>query len=234
MDCTKRKDFFTIPRLEKIPFLVHGFGTKNWRVSNLKRKPEWRNFKHLFLKQIHSDVIQCIDEIPDKNLKGDAIITSLRSVLLIIKTADCLPILIVDESQNIIAAAHAGWKGTQKRVVQKLIKVMNSHYGCQTSSLLLATGPCVELACYEVGKDVKESFMEGGHSQEFFRKHPLQEGKYFFDLRGANLSQMIELGVKRENVFSVDVCTFCHENLASYRREKKGAGRMLSFIGLSL
>lgn len=222
-----------IPRLEQIPFLIHGFGTRKWEDDDYKDRPEWKDFKLVFLDQIHSNIIQVIDNIPEEKLKGDAMITGLPFLLLIIKTADCLPALIVDESQKVIAAVHCGWRGTSKRVVQKVIQRMKDDYCCHPASLLVALGPCIRHECYEVGEDVYQSFKQEGLSTEFFRNHPLRRRKYLFDLKRANLSQMVSTGIEEKNVFSVDICTHCHESLPSFRREKDRAGRTLSFIGMS-
>jgi len=227
------KDLLTVPRLEKIPFLIHGFGTRKWKQDGFKNKPEWNDFKLLFLDQIHSDIIQLMDEIPEKKLKGDAMITRLPLLFLIIQSADCLPVLFVDEPRKVIAAVHCGWRGTCRRVVQKVIQRMKSHYGCHPSSLLVALGPCIESECYEVGENVYQCFENGGLSTEFFKKHPLRKGKYLFDLRGANLYQMINIGIEEKNIFSIGLCTHCHESLLSFRRDNEKAGRMLSFIGMS-
>jgi len=227
------RDFFTIPQLEKIPNLIHGFGTKKWKETDFKKKPGWKDFRHLFLEQIHSNIIHFIDKIPQKSLKGDAMVTPLPHLLLVVKTADCLPVLIVERSRRIIAAVHCGWRGTQKRVVQQVIKGMEDYYDCQLSSLLVAFGPCIGPDCYEVGEDVWQSFKEEGLSPEIFRPHPLQKGKYFLDLRKANLFQLLDLGVKRENIFIIDFCSHCSKILPSFRREGEKATRMLGFIGMS-
>jgi len=225
--------YSTIPRLEQIPFLIHGFGTRLWEDDGYKNRPEWKDFKLVFLDQIHSNIIQVIDNIPEEKLKGDAMITGLPFLLLIIKTADCLPALIVDESQKVIAAVHCGWRGTSKRVVQKVIQSMKDHYGSNPGALMVALGPCIGHECYEVGEDVYQSFKQEGLSTQFFRNHPLRRQKYLFDLKGANLSQMVSAGVEEKNVFSAEICTHCHENLPSFRRDKGKAGRALSFIGMS-
>jgi len=223
-----------ISRLEQIPYLIHGFGIRKWKEDDYENKPEWKDFKLVFLDQIHSDIIQVIDNIPEEKLKGDAVITGLPFLLLIIKTADCLPVLIVDESQKVVAAVHCGWRGTSKRVVQKVIQRMKDLYGCHPSSLLAALGPCIGHECYEVGENVYHSFEQEGLSTGSFRNHPLRRRKYLFDLKGANLSQMVSVGVEEKNVFSTDICTHCHENLPSFRRDKDKAGRALSFIGMSI
>lgn len=226
-------DFFTIPQLVHIPYLIHGFGTIKWKETDFVKKPGWEGFQLVFLDQIHSDFIHSIDRIPKKNLKGDAMVTDIPYILLIIKTADCLPVLIVNESPRAIAAVHCGWRGTRKRVIQRAIQRMRDHYGCHPSSLLAALGPCIGSECYEVGENVPKSFKEEGHSADFFRKHPLRKGKHLFDLRKANVSQMVSFGIKKNNIFSIDICTHCRKDLASFRRDKNKTGRVLSFIGMA-
>ena len=90
-------DIFTVSRLEQIPYLVHGFGTEKWRESDLTEKLKGKDFRLLFLNQIHSNIVHFIDEIPSDNLDGDALITRLPRLLMVIKTADCLPVLMVEE-----------------------------------------------------------------------------------------------------------------------------------------
>jgi len=232
MEQSDKEDFLTVPRLAQVPYLIHGFGTGEWKAKDFRRKKEWKDFKLVFLDQIHSNLIQGIDRVPRKKLRGDAMVTDLSFLLLIINTADCLPVLVFDESRKVIAAVHCGWRGTSKRVIQEAIQEMKRHYGSEPSSLLVALGPCIGPECYEVGQDVFENFKSKGHSTEFFRDHPFRERKYLFDLRGANLFQLQSLGVKEENVSSIETCTHCHPNFRSYRRDKNKAGRMMSFIGM--
>jgi len=232
MERARREDIITIPRLERIPFLVHGFGTKDWKDKDFKQRPEWKRFRLLFLNQVHSDIIRFIDSIPEKELRGDAMVTGLPSLLLLIKTADCLPVLVVDEPRRVIAAVHCGWRGTSKGVVKRAIQGMEEHYGCQPPGLLVGLGPCIEGECYEVGKDVFQAYKRERLKIEFFRKHPSKKGKYLFDLKGENISQLVSAGVEEKNIYSADCCTYCDNSLPSFRRDKERAGRMLSFIGM--
>ncbi len=225
-------DFLSIPRLEQIPRLVHGFGKGQWRESDFRKRAGWASFRLLFLNQVHSDIIHCVDENSVKKPRGDAMITNIPGLLLIIKTADCLPVLIVDESREVIAAVHCGWRGTSMRVIQKAIQGMIDHYGCRSSSLLVALGPCIGSECYEVGENVFRTFRKSGFSTDNFKEHPSKQKKYLFDLEGENISQLMELGVRKENVFSTGCCTHCEESLLSYRRDRDKAGRLLSFIGM--
>ena len=153
--------------------------------------------------------------------------------LLVVKTADCLPVLMVEDSRRVIAAVHCGWRGTVKKVVMSAVKGMVERYGCQTSSLKVAFGPCIGACCYEVGDDVWKCFREKGFPQDIFQPHPHREGKYFLDLRKANLVQLLDAGVKRENIYILEICNHCSQFLPSYRREGLGSARIFSFIGMS-
>ncbi|MFB0564729.1 MAG: peptidoglycan editing factor PgeF [Candidatus Aminicenantaceae bacterium] len=233
MEIPKECKILSITRFKEIPYLVHGFGTGIWEEHHLRRSKEWKNFRLIFLNQIHSNIIHFIESGPLKNLDGDAMITSLPHLLLIIKTADCLPVLAVEESRKVIAAIHCGWRGTKKRVAQHAVKGMESRYGCVPSSLLVALGSCIGPECYEVGSNVLESYEEEGLSLDIFRPCPNKKDVYLLDLKEANIIQLLSLGVKKENIFSIDFCSHCSEIMPSFRREGKMASRMLSFIGMS-
>jgi len=228
-----RKDYLTVLRLAEIPFIVHGFGTKHWAESDFEREPELARFELLSLRQTHSDIVRVISSIPDSLLEGDAMITGQPGILLIIKTADCLPVFLVDVEGKTIAAVHCGWKGTKKRVLQKTLRTMKSSFGSAPESMLVAMGPCIASNCYEVGEDVLSEFVQAGLSRDVFQRHPKRENKYFLDLKKANRIQIAELGVREENIVSVDVCSHCDDNLLSYRRDRKTVQRLMNFIGLN-
>jgi len=227
------EDYFTVSRLAKIPRLVHGFGKENLKEKDLKKESKWRDFRLLSLKQIHSDIIRVIERYPEKILEGDAMLTDCPQILLIITTADCLPVIIVDEKKMVIAAIHCGWRGTYKKIIQQALQGLKDVYDSDFSSLLVAMGPSIGQGCYEVGEDVRKNFYEKGLSTKDFRSHPRHRGKYLFDLRSANRSQLLALGVKKKNIFSLDICTHCEKDLISFRRNREGKSRMLNFIGIS-
>ncbi len=113
--------YLTEPRLEGIPWLIHGFGTAAWTDAHFGKVREWNEFRPVILDQVHSDIIHCVDAFPDGRLEGDALITSTPGLFLVIKSADCLPVLIVDEGRRVVAAVHCGWRGTQKRILEKVV-----------------------------------------------------------------------------------------------------------------
>jgi len=224
--------YLTIPRFDRIPWLSHGFGTRDWQLRDFEERPEWRNFKMLWLDQVHSQEMHFIDGLPDRRPKGDALATRLPGIFLIIKTADCLPLFLVDESQSVIAAVHSGWRGTQKRIAERAVQELRAHYGCRPPSLLAALGPCIGPACYEVGEDVRRDFESADLTRDVFRPHPQARGKYFLDLVSANRRQLESQGVKGKNIFTVGICTHCDSRLLSFRRDKNKAARLFNFIGI--
>lgn len=224
--------YHRVDAFEKIPFLVHGFGTKYWREEDFESDQGLAGFHRVSLRQTHSDIIRIITELPPRRLEGDALMTNLPGFLLLIKTADCLPAFIVDAQNRAVAAVHCGWRGTLKRVMTKTIRTMQQNYGSDIPSLLVAFGPCISKSCYEVGEEVREKFKGECFHQEMFDRHPLKKKKYLFDLRGENQAQVLALGIPETHIYSADLCTHCEEDLFSYRRDRNRRQRLINFIGL--
>ena len=221
-----------VEALKRLPFLVHGFGTRALRDKDFDSIPDLAGFQCVSLRQTHSDIVHIINEPTHERMEGDALVTDRRGILLIIKTADCLPILIVDPQRRAVAAVHCGWRGTLKGVVGKTLRTIEQSFGSDLTSLFVALGPCIDKACYEVGEDVREKFAGQDLPSGIFNRHPSKREKYLFDLRGANLAQILAAGVPEENIFSVDICTHCEKDLFSFRRDRDHAGRLINFIGL--
>lgn len=224
--------YTTVPRFEKISLVWHGFGTRQLSQEDLQELAGEKGLEPVFLDQIHSDHIHVLSELPKTRLSGDAMLTTSSGLLLTIKTADCLPVLILDARQKLIAAVHCGWRGTSKRLLSKVVQEMCTGFGSVAADLLVAFGPSIGPNCYEVGEDVRVCFEEAGMETGLFRAHLQTPNKYFFDLRLANRNQLLECGIQVENVFMVTGCTHCEKYLYSYRREHHEAGRLLNFIGL--
>ncbi len=233
MTLNQRNKFCTVPQLEKIPFLVHGFGTGNLLEHDILDEPEWNKFTFVSLKQIHSEIVHIIDVPPFKPLKGDALITDRPHVLLSVRTADCLPVFIVSTNPKAVAVIHSGWRGTHKALVQKVVKTMAHKLGIRRDTLFAALGPSIEQKCYEVGENVKDGFPDKEGTSLFFKPHPNRREKYFFDLKGMNRFQLLDVGVENKNIFSVDLCTRCEKKYFSFRRDKNESGRMINFIGMA-
>lgn len=222
----------TVSRFEGISWLVHGFGTGAWSERDFATHEEWREFCLVILDQVHSDIVHRIEGPSERRLRGDALISGRPGLLLAVKTADCLPALVVDEDRRLIAAVHCGWRGTLKRILERVVRDLCEGDGSDPSRILVSLGPCIGPECYEIGPGVKAAFEEAGFSPGILRERKSTPGKYLLDLRGANREQLDRAGVKRENIFSCDACTHCRSDLVSYRRDKSKTKRMFSFIGM--
>jgi len=221
--------------------------------SKSKRDPFW---PLITLRQIHSDLIHCIDSVPDKHLAGDALITATPGLLIAIQTADCLPVMMVDTKRHAVGVFHAGWRGTAKRIVEKGVGEMFRCFGSRPRDIQAVIGPGIQGCCYEVGEEVRTKFeSQFSYAASLFRevkdsdpvreKYPLLfltarapghselPKKIFLDLVEANRQQLIAGGVPKKNIETSPLCTNCHpELLFSFRAEKGKTGRMMAAIGI--
>ena len=222
--------------LLRLRHVVHGFGTRGWGKDDLDADPALKGFRTLFLRQIHSDmvhIIQTVDLVEGNKIAGDAAVTETPGILLVVKTADCLPVLLADKVRPIVAAVHCGWRGTVKRILGKTIRILKESFHCSSSSLVAVFGPSISGSCYEVGEEVICSFINNKFPDLCFYPSSEKKGKYFLDLIEANRIQLEESGLKPGNITKIGLCTHCEKDLFSYRVEKENAGRNFSFIGLS-
>jgi YfiH family protein len=184
---------------------------------------ELRIEKIAWMNQVHSDSVKIVEE-EGEAIITDAIITKKKKLALMVMVADCNPILIYDPQKNIVAVAHAGREGTFKRIVQKTIEKMEEEFGSKPSDLKVSIGPSIGSCCYEVSQGVVKE------AHEKFGKEYVVNGK-FLDLKTLNLDQLVEIGVKKENIEIIDECTCCNKDYFSYRREGK-TGRFAGIIML--
>ena len=195
----------------------------------------------LFLNQVHgSEVldINCMKDY-DGTSPYDAIITSEREIPLMILTADCLPLLFYDPQLCVIGATHAGWKGTSMEIAKKTVAAMSGKFGSDPSDIRVSAGPSIGPCCYEVDHEVVDSFIGTGKEAgknysdyfDFFRPVPGKSGKYYMDLSGANRFQLLDAGLKENNISLSSLCTSCRNDLFfSYRRDGCRTGRQGALI----
>ena len=194
------------------------------------------NLHFIVANQTHSDNIEIIDSIESKgwgNLEDavkdcDALITKERGVMLTILTADCVPILLYDNDKKIIAAVHAGWKGTKQKIVSKTVVKMSEVFGCNPKNIVAGIAPSIGVCCYEVGEDVAKHF--------FDRLEAISSKgeKYMLNLPYINKYQLLEAGLLEKNIEMSNICTACKvDSYFSYRKEQRCSGRFMSMIGMS-
>jgi YfiH family protein len=244
-------------KVEKV--LNLGFAEWDTRENVLENRSRFQSalaandFKIISLKQIHSDVVHLFDTPPAEPCRGDASATNRPGLLLGVQTADCVPILLVDPKKRAVAAVHAGWRGTLQRIVTKAIGKMQMQFGANPADLLAALGPSIGGCCYEVGTEIAVEFKsQFSNASGWFDElrtgdepNPLQwlnmlspghqppPKNVLLDLRKANRAQLLEAGLRAQNIFVSDLCTACrHDLFFSYRKEGVMTGRLMAVVGI--
>lgn len=237
----EKPPFLTAGRLARTRWLVHGFGRASWGERNLKAFAAARGMRPIIMRQLHSDIIHRLDGAPKRTLEGDALMTDVPGLLLVVRTADCLPVLLIDGRRRAVAAVHCGWRGTAKRILEKAVRAMTDAYGSKPGDLLAVLGPSIGAACYEVGPEVREAFLRAEFPHSVFvagtgrreASSPRASSRPLLDLRAANVHLLEGAGVRPGRIVEVgSVCTHCDPALLSYRRDPSDPRRMPNFIGI--
>jgi hypothetical protein len=245
--------YFDVPEFTQLEWLRHAFLTRKGGTSpppydtlnlsvNNGDQPEYvsRNKSRIakafefelnrlaLLDQVHQDKVFLLKGpalcLPSP-LEYDAQMTNVPNIFLGILTADCIPIFLVDRKKKVIAAIHAGRQGTALHITRKVLKKMNQEFGCLPQDLLIALGPSIGSCCYEIDEKTYspewESFSTAAGG-----------GKWMVDLARINIAQIENEGVKKDQIFWIDLCTGCHRDLFFSNRKEGKTGRQLSFIGI--
>lgn len=178
-------------------------------------------------QQVHGGAVAAVDGGDGgRALPGtDALVTDRAGLLLLLRFADCVPILFVAPDRPAVALAHAGWRGTAEGIAGRTVEALRSAYGCRPEELRAAIGPSIGPCCYEVGRNVA-----GRMPPAAVRPHA-EPGKAYVDLWAANARQLREAGVRHVEV--AGVCTCCHrEEFFSHRGDGGRTGRFAVAIGL--
>jgi polyphenol oxidase len=207
------------------------------------------------LRQIHSSVLVHA-AFGDSPVKGDGLMTDEPGLLLGIQTADCIPVLVFDRKKRAVAAFHAGWRGTAKRIVESGVGRMRLEFGSRPEDLVAAVGPGIGVCCYAVGDEVLSTFeSQFSYSGELFRevydtdpvrtKYPMlfltqrapghspMGPSLHVDLAEANRRQLLAAGLRPRSIKIIGGCTSCDSGLFFSHRASNGhAGRMMSVIGI--
>jgi len=213
------------------------------------------------LRQIHSDIVQVVNsassELAGDAPKGDALLTNEPGFLLLVQTADCVPILLADKKRRAIAAIHAGWRGTLQRIAEKALGRMQMEFGTRPKDVIAALGPGIGQCCFEVGPEVVVEFAaKFTEANEWFKGpfdslargdndpnwlpwltmrppgHQLPEPRAHLDLIAANRAILINAGILPGNISSSGFCTACRTDLFFSYRGERVTGRMMAAIGI--
>lgn len=196
---------------------------------------EWKPDQFVFPRQTHSDRIEVVNSAnQEAELQDtDALITAEPGIFVCVQTADCVPVLLFDTQRKVVAAIHAGWRGTVSKIVQKTVQKMTEVYNCNPDDIVAGIGPSIHIHNYEVGPEVvaevEASFVNAGA----LLKPSLNKGHAYFDLWEANRDTLMESGIPEENIEVMGLCSFEHHDLFySARRDGAKTGRMVSAIKL--
>jgi hypothetical protein len=177
-----------------------------------------------YCQQAHEARIAVLD---DARIGGplpsyDGVVTHLGGVPLMTFSADCPLVIVYDPVRPALGLAHASWRCTLARLAGRLIEVMISRLGCPAPDLLAGVGPGAGPCCYEVQTGLYAAATTLPDRDRFFQR---RGGRLYFDLWQANRVQLVEAGVRPENVEVAGLCTLCHNDVFySYRREGAGCG----------
>ena len=177
-------------------------------------------------------------------LEGDGLMTNLPAVMLGVGTADCVPVLVADVKKRVVAAFHAGWRGTAARIVEHGITKMTQEFGSQPQDLVATIGPSIGACCYAVGEEVRTAFSsQFDYVDALFRtdrppEHSKLSAAMYVDLWKANQLQLLAAGIEPAKITVIGECTACSRDeqgrrrYFSHRAEHGVAGRMLNVVGI--
>jgi polyphenol oxidase len=186
---------------------------------------------------------------PEMIHKADALITRERGVVLALSFADCVPILLYDPVEHVIAQAHGGWRGTARAIAAATVVAMQEQFGSLPRNILAGIGPAIGSCCYEVSETVRQLFLGQAqfderptperyrdlvHEAAVFSSLPLPDRDSLrLDLQATNRNQLLMSGLLPEHIEAMHVCTSCaNEQFFSHRAEQGSTGRFPVLLAL--
>jgi YfiH family protein len=242
-------ELFRFENLSQLPFVSHGISTRAGGVSegrceslnvsynvgdaasnvdeNLRRvalaigAPREALFSPY---QVHGRDVTVVDKDSEPRPRCDVLVTGSPEKTLLLRFADCTPVLLADAEKRVVAAVHAGWRGSAVRAAGAAVSALEEAFGSRPQSLWAGIGPSIGPCCYTVGTDVVDAF---GDRPELFSERRL-------DLWAANRQALLEVGVPAEQIEVAGICTQCESDRFFSHRANGGqpAGRFAAVIRL--
>ena len=190
--------------------ILNVFTSKN--IKELLQKLNLNDYYET--KQTHSNIVHIIDDNYINSSIGDALITNKINKPLIIKIADCVPIILYDKENRVVAIIHSGWKGTLDNITENTIKVMKENFNSKGKNIQAYIYPSIRKCHFEVEEDVYYLFK---NKIENIDKYTIKKDiKYYIDLQSIIKDKLINLGIK--DITDSNICTYCnHDIYYSYR-----------------
>lgn len=202
--------------------------TKN--IELLQNSIGLKNSKIVFPNQTHSNNVGIVENDQDTFSDTDALVTNKPGICIAVRTADCVPILLLDPVHKVVAAVHSGWKGTIKKISQVTIETMQQQFGTNPHDIVASIGPSIGSDVYEVGYEVVEQFNNEFGKNVVIVPRP-NSNKGLLNLWKANKLILLESGVQENNIEIAELCTYSNPKLFySARRDSVKCGRLASGI----
>ncbi len=208
-----------------------GVGDRRETVSANRRRVSacLGNLRLVFIRQVHgADVAVLRNDETDaatlgRPLTGDALVTNISGVGLVIQTADCQAVMLYDSSKRVVANIHAGWRGSVLNIIGETVRTMTSCFGCNPADLQAGIGPSLGPCCGEFihyRDEIPPSFWK------------YKDGRRHFDFWAASRDQLMDAGVPETGICASRLCTRCRTDLFFSYRGEGSTGRMAMVIGL--
>lgn len=182
--------------------------------------------------QVHGATVGIVDAHDRGTVRPatDALVSQAPDLLLLLRFADCTPIMLYDPQKQVIGLAHAGWRGTVLKIVGRTVATMVDRFSSHPSDIIAGIGPAIGPCCYEVGQEVADAANDAfPHTPGVLARQP--NGRWHFDMWAANRSQLEEMGVRQ--IETAGICTACHtDEWFSHRAEGGQTGRFAAALGL--
>lgn len=190
--------------------------------------------------QVHGDVVRTVttadikkDLYDPEGYEVDGLVTDVPGVALTVFSADCIPVLLYDPVRRVVAAVHAGWRGTALGIGARAVEKMRDFYGCRPEHILAAIGPGISACCFETHADVPQAMERALGPEAWDYSLKLPAGKFKVDLKGLNALHLTRAGLDAGHIAVDPDCTVCHpEKYWSHRATQGRRGSQAAMIQL--
>jgi hypothetical protein len=180
--------------------------------------------------QKHTNIVIILDDVNAAAIEGDAVVTQKTNIIIGVRTADCVPILLYDRKNSVIAAVHAGWRGTALAILKNTISLMKDRFSTDPIDIIIAIGPSIKYCCFKVGQEVVDAVISATGSGDYYKN---EQGDLYIDLAEANRLQALSEGVNNADIWTSSDCAYCNpDTYFSYRKSPRAAGRQGGFISI--
>ena len=229
----------TLKSFSSIPHLVHGFSTREFgtmRPSQKEYKKAYESFVEFMgvrvdqtvrMDQIHSNTVKWVTDEDGKTVveSCDGLLTREKNLFLVVRVADCIPLLFFDRKREYSGVAHSGWRGTYSQISREMVRAMTTE-GSKAADIWVGIGPAIRSCCYKVDKERIDLF------RVRFPKSNCVRDDVYLDLPVLVKEQLMESGIPKENIEDIGICTA--DNIGkvfSFRKEGEGFGEFVGIIG---